>query len=149
MWVYNVASNSWSAGNPAPEPFLLAGYQQVGNFLYLAGGWTGGVATGLTTVRRLDLSTGVWDAIEEMFPMGRADFGLAYDAFKNKLYALGGDAQGGGFFDSTNEVDELDLTTWAAANTFVVSPPALPLPNRSANQAGFYGLGADLECRRY
>ena len=136
--VYDVATNTWSAGTSAPDNFLLAGYQQVGQFLYLAGGWTGGVATGLTTTRRLDMSSapGVW-INGPTFTMGRSDFGLAYDAGMNKLYALGGDVQGGGFFDSTNEVDELDLTGWPGG-TWNASPPNLPLPVRQANQAGFY-----------
>ena len=138
VWVYDVASNTWSAGTSAPDTFLLAGYQQVGQFLYLAGGWTGGVATGLTTTRRLDMSSapGVW-INGPTFTMGRSDFGLAYDAGMNKLYALGGDVQGGGFFDSTNEVDELDVTGWPGG-TWNASPPNLPSPVRQANQAGFY-----------
>jgi hypothetical protein len=141
VWVYNVGTNMWSPGTPAPDGFLLAGYQQVGQYLYLAGGWTGGVATGLTTTRRLDMTSapGVWSN-GPVFTMGRSDFGLAYDAFKNKLYALGGDTQGGGFFDSTNEVDELDISGWPAG-AWAASPPNLPTPNRQANQAGFYGNG--------
>jgi hypothetical protein len=142
VWVYDVGSNTWTSGTPAPDPFLLAGYTQVGQYLYLTGGWTGGTSTGLTTTRRLDMTVppGVWQN-GPAFPMGRADFGLAYDAGKNKLYALGGDTQGGGFFDSTNEVDELDISGWPAG-TWNLSPPNLPLPNRQANQAGFSGAGA-------
>ena len=71
---------------------------------------------------------------------GRADFGLAYDAGTNKLYALGGDSPGGGFFDSTNAVDELSVASWPAG-TWMPSPPDLIMPNRQANQAGFYGSG--------
>ena len=76
----------------------------------MVGGWTGGGPTGLTTTTRLDMSSapGVWEN-GPAFPMGRSDFGLAYDAGNNTLYALAGDLQGGGFFDSTNEVDELPL----------------------------------------
>ena len=48
------------------------------------------------------------------FAQGRADFGVAYDAGTNKLYALGGDSNGGGFFDSTNLVDELAVGSWPA-----------------------------------
>ena len=74
------------------------------------------------------------------FAPGRADFGLAYDAGTNKLYALGGDTPGGGFFDSTNLVDELSVASWPAGS-WAASPPNLILPNRQANQAGFYGSG--------
>ncbi len=39
-WVYDVAGNTWSLGTSAPTgPFLLAGYQQVGQFLYVVGGF--------------------------------------------------------------------------------------------------------------
>ena len=94
-----------------------------------------------TTTWRLDMSSapGVW-TIGPAFTEGRADFGLAYDAGTNKLYALGGDLPGGGFFDSTNAVDELSVATWPAG-TWMPSPPNLILPNRQANQAGFYGAG--------
>ena len=37
--VYDVATNTWSAGTAAPNAFLLAGYQQVGQFLYVVGGF--------------------------------------------------------------------------------------------------------------
>ena len=94
-----------------------------------------------TTTWRLDMSSapGVWTT-GPAFTQGRADFGLAYDAGTNKLYALGGDTTGGGFFDSTNLVDELSVASWPAGS-WVPSPPNLILPNRQANQAGFYGSG--------
>ena len=51
---------------------------------------------------------GVWENGPAFTPQ-RADFGLAYDAGTNKLYALGGDLPNdGNFFNSTNVVDELD-----------------------------------------
>ena len=94
-----------------------------------------------TTTWRLDMSSapGVWTT-GPAFTEGRADFGLAYDAGTNKVYALGGDLPGGGFFDSTNAVDELSVASWPAG-TWMPSPPNLILPNRQANQAGFYGSG--------
>src|SRR5205823_2054067 len=46
-----------------------------------------------------------------------------------------------GFFDSTNLVDELLVGTWPAG-AWVASPPNLILPNRQANQAGYYGSGS-------
>ena len=163
--MYDVATNTWSAGTAAPNDFLLAGYQQVGQFLYVVGGFeaSGPVKPSAelssvlnrgqqskqpkvpmannTTTWRLDMSSapGVWTA-GPAFTAGRADFGLAYDAGTNKLYALGGDLPGGGFFDSTNAVDELSVASWPAGS-WMASPPNLILPNRQANQAGFYGAG--------
>ena len=161
--VYDVATNTWSAGTAAPSAFLLAGYQQVGQFLYVVGGFSPGGPNAAqqssvltrgqqsqqpkvplannTTTFRLDMSSapGVWTP-GPAFTQGRADFGVAYDAGTNKLYALGGDSNGGGFFDSTNLVDELSVASWPAGS-WVASPPNLILPNRQANQAGFYGGG--------
>src|SRR5436309_11940456 len=37
--VYDVATNTWSVGTAAPNDFLLAGYQEVGQFLYVVGGF--------------------------------------------------------------------------------------------------------------
>jgi hypothetical protein len=92
------------------------------------------------TTWRLDMSSapGGWSNGPAFTPQ-RADFGLAYDACGNKLYALGGDTTGGGFFDSTNLVDELSVAGWPAGS-WASSTPLL-LPNRQANQAGFSNGG--------
>jgi hypothetical protein len=142
VYVDDVPSNTGTTGTAAPNPFLLAGYHQLGQYLYIVGGWTGGASTGLTASSRLDMTSapGVWSN-GPAFPMGRADFGLAYDPGTDKLYALAGDAQGGGFFDSVTEVDESPTLGAWPAGTWVASPPDLPAPARSANQAGFYGNG--------
>ena len=159
--VYDVASNTWSAGTAAPAEFLLSGYQQVGQYLYIIGGWDltspnidGAQSSVLrrgeqpnvpqankATSYRLDMASapGVWST-GPAFTQSRSDFGLAYNAGTNKLYALGGDSTGGGFFDSTNLVDELSVGSWPAG-TWVASPPNLILPNRQANQAGFSNGG--------
>src|SRR5207302_3900008 len=163
--VYDVATNTWSAGTAAPSAFLLAGYQQVGQYLYVIGGFTaspnrpGNSAemtsvlykgpqnmpnvpfANLTTSYRLDMSSapGVW-SVGPTFTQARADFGLAYDYGTNKLYAMGGDATGGTYFDSTNLVDELAVASWPGG-TWVASPPNLILPNRQANEGGFFGRG--------
>jgi hypothetical protein len=139
--VYDVATDTWSAGTAAPTTFFLAGYQQVGQFLYVVGGFDPTVVNNATTWR-LDMTSapGAWD-VGPAFTPQRADFGLAYDAGTNKLYALGGDLPNdGNFFNSTNLVDELDLSAWPGG-TWDPSPPDLPLPNRQANQAGFFGNG--------
>ena len=55
--VYNVGTNTWSAGTPAPVgPFLLAGYHQIGQFLYVVGGFDPSALNYATTLR-LDMST--------------------------------------------------------------------------------------------
>ena len=57
--IYNVASNTWAPGTAAPNDFLLAGYQQVGQYLYVVGGFEAGgpnqVAGALSSVLRKGL----------------------------------------------------------------------------------------------
>ena len=113
VWVYDIGTNSWSPGTAAPLPFLLAGYHQIGQFLYVVGGFDPTFVNNATTWR-LDMSSapGVWETGPAFTPQ-RADFGLAYDAGTNKLYALAGDLPNDGNpFNSTNLVDELDLSGW-------------------------------------
>jgi hypothetical protein len=140
VWIYDVATNSWSVGNPAPTgPFELAGYQEVGQFLYLVGGYDPSFVN-INTTLRLDMSTGTWQTGPTFTPQ-LADFGLAYDAGTNKLYSLGGDLPNDGNpFNSTNQVNELDLSAWPGG-TWNPSPPNLPSPPRQAAQSGFYGNG--------
>ena len=94
--------------------FLLAGYQQAGQYLYVVGGFEASgpvaklsaqlssvlnrgqqskqpkvpMANNTTTWRWTEFAPGVWTT-GPAFTEGRADFGLAYDAGTNKLYALG------------------------------------------------------------
>jgi N-acetylneuraminic acid mutarotase len=148
--IYDIASNSWSTGTPAANGMFLPGYQTVGQYLYVVGGFSGTplAAPGSSvlsrsratapsannpTTLRLDMSTGTWSNGPAFTP-GRADGALAYSG--GKLFVLGGDTTGGGYFDSTTAVDELDVSTWPAGS-WVSSPPVLPNPARQANQAGF------------
>jgi hypothetical protein len=142
VWVYDVATNTWSAGTSAPSEVYFPGYRQIGQFLYVMGGWDfNSPAMNKMTTWRLDMSSapGVWENGPTFTP-ARADFGLAYDRGTDSLYALGGDVSGGDFFESTTEVDQLPLSGWPDG-TWTVSPPNLPLPERQGNQAGFYGAG--------
>ena len=60
---------------------------------------------------------------------------------RTSCISLGGDLPNDGNpFNSTNVVNELDLSGWPGG-TWNPSPPDLPAPNRQANQAGFYGNG--------
>ena len=156
-WIFDIAANSWSAGTAAPATYFLGGYQQVGQYLYAVGSYgssplkAGTSASSVlnagksraqapasngTETMRLDLATGTYSS-GPTWTMQRADFGLASDG--TKLFAIGGDANGGSYFDPQTEVDELDLGAWPSG-TWTVSPPALTSA-RQANQAGFYGDG--------
>jgi hypothetical protein len=134
--IYNIASNTWSAGPAAPSPFLLGGYAQVGQFLYLIGSFTSTTGVNTTVSMRLDMATNTWSTGPVWTP-ARADFALA--AAGTRLIAIGGDSNGGSFFDASAQVDELDTSTWPGG-TWVSSPDNLPSA-RQANPAGFVSTG--------
>jgi hypothetical protein len=131
--IYDVATNSWSLGPPAPSPYLLGGYQQVGQYLYVIGSFGSSSASNSNVSMRLDMATSTWTTGPTWTP-ARADFGLATTG--SKIFAMGGDINGGGYFEPSTQVDELDITTWPAG-AWVASPPNLP-GERQANQAGFF-----------
>ena len=85
---------------------------------------------------RLDMTTNTWSTGPVWTP-ARADFALA--AAGTKLIAIGGDSNGGSFFDPSAQVDELDTSTWPGG-TWVPSPDNLPSA-RQANPAGFVSTG--------
>ena len=113
VWVYDVATNTWSAGTSAPSEVWFPGYRQIGQFLYVVGGWdSNSPATNKMTTWRLDMSSapGVWEngysprrGQTSAWPTIRAP---------NRLDALGGDVNGGDFFESTTEVNQLPLGGW-------------------------------------
>ena len=109
LTVYDIATNTWSTGNPAPTGVFLSGYQTVGNYLYVVGGFGASSAANSTATMRLDMTTGTWSSGPAFTPQ-RADFALA--SFGTKLYAIGGDMTGGSYFDSTDLVNELDTAGW-------------------------------------
>lgn len=142
VWIYDVVTNTWSAGTSAPSDVRFPGHQQIGQFLYVVGGW-GSLSPGRNkkTTWRLDMSSppGMWEN-GPIFSPARADFGLVYDPGTDSLYALGGDKTGDDDFeDSTAEVDQLALGDWPGGG-WVTSRPHLPSPYRQANAAG-YGAG--------
>ena len=156
-YVYSISGGSWTSGNAAPSPYLLGAYNIAGNYLYLVGSYGASPLSGghsassilngakgasiaapdanSTAVQRLDLTAGTWST-GPTWTQGRADAGLAYDPASNTLYFLGGDANNGGYFDSTALVDEYTLSSWPGG-AFVASTPNLP-SQRQAGEGGFY-----------
>jgi len=136
--IYNIASNTWSTGTPAPTAFYLAGYHQIGQYLYIAGGFNASSpTTNATETMRLDMANGTWTSGPAFTPQ-RADFALAMSG--SKLYAIGGDANGGtGFFDSVATVNELNTSSWPGG-LWTTSPYDLPSA-RQGNEAGFFSTG--------
>ena len=129
--VYDIASNSWLADATAmPTAALNMGYTQLGNWLYLAGGWGDDApVTNISATQRYDLANDSWESGPDLI-MPRADMALAATA--KALYAIGGDKDDGTFFDATDSVERLDLASWTAWET------AEPLPTpTTSNNGGF------------
>ncbi|HOU14003.1 MAG TPA: PKD domain-containing protein [Anaerolineae bacterium] len=108
--IYDIATGDWSAiGATMPVSASAAGWAQVNEYLYLVGGWGDSVPNNITTTQRYNMAYDYWET-GPTFTSGRADFALA--ATDRYLYAIGGDADGGGFFDTTALVERLDYTNW-------------------------------------
>jgi hypothetical protein len=138
VWVYDVATTTWSAGTSAPSEVWFPGHTQIGQFLYVVGSWDlNSPATNKKTTWRLDMSSapGLWEN-GPIFSLARADFGLTYDPGTDSLYALSGDIRGDDFGDPTAEVDQLSLGEWPGGG-WVTSRPHLPAPARQSNLAGY------------
>jgi hypothetical protein len=134
--LYNLAGNSWTAGSVAPAPYLLGGYTQIGQFLYCVGSFASTAASNSNVTMRLDMSTNTWST-GPTWTLQRADFALA--AAGTKLFAIGGDSNGGTFFDESAQVDELETANWPSG-TWVMSLNNLPA-GQQGNQAGFFSTG--------
>ena len=132
--VYDIATDTWiGQGAPLPVGTSMAGAMQIGPYLYVVGGWGVDAPTAnLTTTQRYALETDTWTLGPE-FSSARADFALA--ATDQGLYAMGGDEDGGGFFDGVTQVERLDWTAWPGGAWSDTGDP-LPLPLTS-NMAGF------------
>jgi len=109
--IYDIASGAW-VGNGAsmPAAAVAAGFVQVGEHVYVVGGW-GDASPGsnVDVTQRYDLSADGWET-GPSFDSARSDLALA--ATSENLYAIGGDANGGSFFDSSNLVEALDYAAW-------------------------------------
>jgi N-acetylneuraminic acid mutarotase len=127
--IYDIASNSWLAdGSAMPTSTSVMGYTQLGNWLYLVGGWGDDAPTSnISATQRYDLTTNSWESGPAL-AHPRADMALAATA--QALYAIGGDNDGGGFFDTSDIIERLDLSSWSAWET------AEPLPVATTSNSG-------------
>ena len=120
--VFNVALNAWTGtGSPMPVGTVFSGYAQLGRHLYVVGGWgASSPAENVSTAQRYDMVTDTWTT-GPSFISARADFPLA--ATSQRLYAMGGDANGVDFFDGSALVEYLDHTSWPSGTWTDASDP--------------------------
>jgi subtilisin family serine protease len=132
--IYDIAAGAWVAsGAPLPAAVVTPGFAQAGPYLYLVGGWNdNSPGANADATQRYDMAGNSWE-VGPAFTSARADFSLALTS--QYLYALGGDANGGGPFDPTAAVERLDWTAWPGGSWSDPGDP-LPMPYTS-NTGGF------------
>jgi hypothetical protein len=107
---YDIQAGIWEAAWGAPVPVLAgASWVQIGQYLYGIGGITPGAITNSNIAMRYDLANNQWDIGPE-FTSRRAFVDVA--ATGQYLYAIGGDANGPGWWVMTDVVERLDWTAW-------------------------------------
>ncbi len=132
--VYDIATDTWTGtGTPMPNAANTPGFVQLGEYVYVIGGWDdASPGANVSVSQRYDMSSDTWE-LGPAFTIAKADFALA--ATSEYLYAIGGDADGGGPFDASNSVWALDWGAWPGGTWTDISDP-IPSPF-AANNAGF------------
>lgn len=122
--IYDIAAGKWNAlGATMPISTSAAGWTQVNEYLYVVGGWSDSTTNNITATQRYNMADDEWET-GPTFTSGRADFVLA--ATGQYLYAIGGDADGNGFFDTVTLTERLDYTNWYGGATWTDIGDPLP-----------------------
>src|SRR2546425_1861017 len=114
--LYNISTNSWSAGTAAPLPAradAASGDTTHGGFLYVIGGGNSGVA--LFDLQRYDPVMDMWTTLTSM-PTARA--GAAAAVIDDGIFVIGGRQStngpcSGGPYLQTVEKYDIDANTWS------------------------------------
>src|SRR5712691_4872400 len=127
--LYNINTDSWSTGAPAPLPARAeAAYGETthGGFLYVIGGGNSGVA--LPNLERYDPVLNAWTTLA---PMPTARAGAAAAVIDDGIFVIGGRQStsgpcSGGPYLQTVEKYDIDTDTWSAV---------AQLPNQRSDMA--------------
>jgi Kelch motif. len=84
--IYDIATNTWSAGAPVPEAVFDHGHAYWNSKIYVIGGIVFGVAW--NAVYAYDVATNTWSAPLSNLP--QAEFDMACGAINNKIYCANG-----------------------------------------------------------
>ncbi len=119
--IYDIAAGTWYTNGAAmPAATSASGWTQVNEYLYVVGGWGDTMANNITATQRYNMAFDYW-SIGSPFASGRGDFALA--ATGQYLYAIGGDADGGGPWDAITLTERLDYTHWSGAAWTDIADP--------------------------
>lgn len=127
--IYDIASNTWSLGAPAPGTSSEGAGTSHGGLFYTAGGRFIGSRNDLWSY---DLASNTWTVLA---PMNTARAGFPLVVVGNALYAIGGRANPGGPCSggplSSVERYDIDTNTWTQ-----VAPQPVALSDRAAAVVG-------------
>ncbi len=127
--LYNINTDSWSTGAPAPLPARAeAAYGETthGGFLYVIGGGNSGIA--LSDLQRYDPVLDAWTTLASM---NTARAGAAAAVIDDGIFVIGGRQStggpcSGGPYSNTVEKYDIDTDTWSAV---------AQLPNQRSDMA--------------
>lgn len=116
-WVFDIATQTWTAGEPAPTARNSACATRNGDDWHTIAGRT--VTGGNTAVHEVyNLNSGEWRTLA---PLPDAQAGLACATINDKIYVFGGEYfnDGGGVYDTVWEFD-LNSGVWRSADKMPV-----------------------------
>ncbi len=108
--VYDIATNTWTAGGGMPMPVAtdFAASVQAGPYLYIAGGFVGDGIHLHDETQRYDMASGIW----ELGPtLAIPQFGGGLAINESRLYLLGGSDEPNNW-NPLGKVDMLELAYW-------------------------------------
>ena len=108
--VYDIATNTWSAGAPVPIAVYDHGHAYWNGKIYMLGGIVGGVASNV--VYSYDVAANTWSA--PLAPLPQAEFDMACGAINNKIYCANGST-------GSNQINNLYIYD-IAANSWTAAP---------------------------
>jgi hypothetical protein len=131
--IYSIGTDTWTGtGTAMPAAAVTSFNAQSGPYVYVVGGWgDASPGTNVNASQRYNMDTDTWEA-GPTFTSARADGALIVTSAT--LYAVGGDANGGGAFDATNMAEVLVVADWTTGSW----GPDTSLPVAyTANSAGY------------
>jgi len=131
--IYDETTDTWTGtGASMAAAAVAAGFVQAAQYVYVVGGWNdSSPASNSNVTQRYDLTSDTWTT-GPTFTSARADFALA--ATNTALYAVGGDADGGGPFDATTTAERLTTGGWPSGAWAAIDSLPIAL---SANNGGY------------
>jgi len=131
--IYDIASDTWSAGTASPNPRAEGAGTSAANLTYCLGGRDGD-----STVEAYNPESDSWTTLAPL-EVGRA--GLSVASHGTKLYAIGGRFVGGGPCSDVPispqaEVYDIPSNTWS----FIADPPVLVTDAALVSQGGLLYL---------